>query len=149
MNLKRFVLNLLLLALLTTFIIGCSKNQPKNDEIILYAEGEYWNALYTTNSSQTKESVVIDFFYKGNLSELSAANEIVFSYGTVNGSIAETLSYDKIDKAHFSIAFDGGLIHGDDKLVNIVGKSDEKIMSIIKWNDKSETLHLTQFARNN
>ncbi|MUT66627.1 hypothetical protein [Paenibacillus sp. NEAU-GSW1] len=148
MNIKRFGLSLFLLALLTTFIIGCSKNQQKDEEIIFFAEGENWNAQFTTTTTQTsKENIVIDYFYKGNISELSSSNEIVFSYGTANGSIAEPLHIDKIDKAHFSIEFEGDLIHGEDKLVNIVGKSNENIMSIIEWNDKSETLHLTQFVR--
>lgn len=148
MNIKRFGLRLFLFILLAAFIFGCSNNQQKEDKIIFFADGENWNAQLTTTSSQTTmESIVINYFYKGNVTELSTSNEIVFSYGTVNGSIAETLHFDQIDKAHFSIKFEGDLIHGDDKIVNIVGKSDEKIMSIIEWNDKSDTLHLTQFAR--
>lgn len=75
------------------------------------------------------------------MSELSATKEFVFSYGTRNGSIAKTLRYDEIDKAHFSIEFDGDLIQ------DIVGNHDEKIMVIIKWNNKSETIHLTQFEK--
>ncbi|WP_219834281.1 hypothetical protein [Paenibacillus sp. R14(2021)] len=148
MSVKRFGLSLLLLASLSTFIFGCSKNQQNENEIIFYAEGENWNAQFTTTSSQTtKENVVINYFYKGNISDLSTANEIVFSYGTSNGNTVVTIRYDRIDKAYFPIAFEDDLIHGNDKLVSIVGKSDEKIMSIIKWNGKSETLHLTQFLR--
>ncbi|WP_054028700.1 hypothetical protein [Bacillus sp. FJAT-28004] len=142
MILGRLGLGLLLLATLITFISGCSGNEPKNAEIIYYAEGENWNAQYKTNSSQSaKEKVELNFFYKGSISELLATKEIVFSYGTRNGNISETLHYDKIDNAHFSIEFDSDLIH------DIVGNQDEKIMSIIKWNNKSETIHLTQFEK--
>lgn len=142
MNLKRLGLGLLLLATFITFISGCSGNEQKNAEIIFYAEGENWNSQFKTNSSQSaKEKVELSFFYKGSMSELSATKEIVFSYGTRNGSIAETLRYDEIDKAHFSIELDGDLIQ------DIVGNHDEKIMVIIKWNNKSETMHLTQFEK--
>lgn len=45
------------------------------------------------------ETVTLHFTYKGNLSELSETKRIVFSYGTAEGNIAETIRYDTIDKA--------------------------------------------------
>jgi hypothetical protein len=142
MNRKRLGLGLLLLAAFITFISGCSGNEQNNAEIIFYAEGENWNAQYKTNSAQSaKEKVELNFFYKGSLSELLATKEIVFSYGTRNGNLAETLRYDKIDNAHFSIEFDGDLIR------DIVDNHDGKMMSIIKWNNRSGTLQLTQFEK--
>ncbi|WP_028608731.1 hypothetical protein [Paenibacillus harenae] len=142
MNSNRLGLSYLLIAALIFLVSGCSGNEQKNAEIIFYAEGENWDAQYKTNVTPTeKENVEINFFYKGSISELLAAQEIVFSYGTRNGNIAETLRYDKIDKTHFPIQFEGDLIQ------DIVGNHNEKMMVIIKWNNKSETLHLSQFEK--
>ncbi|NIK22285.1 hypothetical protein [Paenibacillus lupini] len=140
MKFIRLGLSLLLLVTFITSISGCTGDKQNKSEVIFYAEDENWIAQYKTNSSQTaKEKVVFNFFYKGSFSELIATKEIVFSYGTRKGNIPKTIHYDEIDKAQFLIEFDGDFIQ------DIVGNHEEKILVIIKWNNKSETLQLTQY----
>ncbi|GGF90484.1 hypothetical protein [Paenibacillus abyssi] len=119
---------------------GCSGNNNHKAEIIFYGEGENWIAKYKSDSSQAvKEKVTLHFFYKGSLPELATSKQIVFSYGTTNGSItADTLNFDKVDRAYFQVEFDRDLIQG------IVGNINEKTLVIVKWNNKSESLNLTQ-----
>ncbi|WP_147381830.1 hypothetical protein [Paenibacillus nanensis] len=127
---------------LVTVISGCSRNEPKPLEIMFYGESENWTFQYHTDSKRSGNNTVsVDFYYKGKITELLETKRIVFSYGTSIGSIAETLHFDQIDTAYFNVEFDEDLIQG------IVGKPEEKMRVILEWEDKRETMNITQYEK--
>ena len=135
MSMKRVSIGLLLLLIVIALVFFIAKKQQSIEDPMFLASGEYWNAQITSSALQT-DSITIEYFYKGNLSELAASNDIVFSNGTANGNIAETVHPDELERAHFSIQFDGNFIQEEDKVI-----------SIVKWSDKSETLQFTPYVR--
>ncbi|RIX50203.1 hypothetical protein D3P08_20330 [Paenibacillus nanensis] len=109
---------------------------------MFYGESENWTFQYHTDSKRSGNNTVsVDFYYKGKITELLETKRIVFSYGTSIGSIAETLHFDQIDTAYFNVEFDEDLIQG------IVGKPEEKMRVILEWEDKRETMNITQYEK--
>ncbi len=122
---------------------GCNSNQPK--EYMIFGEGQDWSAQYieTASESSGKEGgLTLTFSYKGDINGLMKVKSIVFSYGTSEGNIAETVNYDNgVDKAVIPVDFKGDFIR------NIMGKEDEKILVIVECDGKKDSFNLSQYIK--